>query len=131
MKKEPIAKFKHAEKTMIWNYFADRLWSDPCPEHHTHKKSRAMGQGGKIAQKGVFAACLNFAIGSKVLLLFVRLYQAALSPFLGHCCRFFPTCSEYACEAIEKHGALKGSWLAIKRICRCHPFHKGGFDPVP
>jgi len=61
----------------------------------------------------------------------IRLYKAALSPFIGHCCRFFPTCSEYALEAVEKHGPWRGSWLALKRIGKCHPFHPGGSDPVP
>jgi putative membrane protein insertion efficiency factor len=64
-------------------------------------------------------------------LLFIRAYQAAISPFVGHCCRFFPTCSEYGLEAVEKHGAFKGGWLILRRICRCHPLQRGGFDPVP
>jgi len=54
-----------------------------------------------------------------------------ISPLLGPRCRFFPSCSSYAEEAIEKHGIAKGGWLATKRICRCHPFNEGGFDPVP
>ena len=66
-----------------------------------------------------------------VFLFLIRLYQAALSPFMGHCCRFFPTCSEYALEAVRKHGAWKGDWLALKRVSRCHPLHRGGSDPVP
>lgn len=61
----------------------------------------------------------------------IRVYQIALSPYFGNQCRFYPTCSEYALEAIAKHGALKGSWLAIRRIGRCHPYHPGGHDPVP
>ncbi|MBI5273326.1 MAG: membrane protein insertion efficiency factor YidD [Chlamydiia bacterium] len=61
----------------------------------------------------------------------IKLYQAALSPFFGHCCRFFPTCSEYAIEAIHKHGAWRGLWLACRRIAKCHPLHQGGSDPVP
>jgi len=64
-------------------------------------------------------------------LFFIRAYQAAISPFVGHCCRFFPTCSDYALEAFEKHGALRAFWLTFRRICRCHPFHRGGSDPVP
>lgn len=66
-----------------------------------------------------------------VLILFVRAYQYLLSPFLGHSCRYYPTCSEYACQALARHGVIKGSWLAIKRIGRCHPWHPGGVDPVP
>jgi len=68
----------------------------------------------------------------KSLLLFlIRAYQLTLSPFLGQHCRFTPTCSQYAAEAIARHGALRGGWLAIKRIGRCHPFCDGGYDPVP
>jgi uncharacterized protein len=66
-----------------------------------------------------------------VLLAGVRGYQYLLRPMLGANCRFAPTCSDYAREAIEKHGALTGSWLAVKRIARCHPYHPGGIDPVP
>jgi putative membrane protein insertion efficiency factor len=54
-----------------------------------------------------------------------------LSPPTGRCCRFHPSCSRYACEAIEKLGVVRGVWLAIKRVARCHPFHEGGVDPVP
>lgn len=61
----------------------------------------------------------------------IRFYQRFLSPLTGPTCRFHPTCSQYTLEALEKHGALKGSWLGLRRILRCHPFHPGGFDPVP
>jgi putative membrane protein insertion efficiency factor len=68
----------------------------------------------------------------KSLLLFlIRGYQYALRPMLGANCRFYPTCSDYAQEAVDRHGALKGLWLASRRILRCHPYHPGGFDPVP
>jgi len=67
-----------------------------------------------------------------LLLLIVRAYQVAISPFLGgQNCRFYPTCSNYAMEAIRVHGAGKGSVLAAKRLCKCHPWHPGGVDPVP
>ena len=66
-----------------------------------------------------------------LLILVVRAYQVVLSPLLPAACRYQPTCSHYAIEALEKHGALRGSWLAVKRIGRCHPFRPGGFDPVP
>ena len=66
-----------------------------------------------------------------VLKYLIRGYQLAISPLLGPRCRFYPSCSHYAIEAIETHGALRGSWLSAKRICRCHPFNPGGFDPVP
>ena len=61
----------------------------------------------------------------------IRLYQWALSPFTGCSCRFYPTCSQYAYQAIETHGILKGGWLAAKRILKCNPWHPGGYDPVP
>ena len=62
----------------------------------------------------------------------IRLYQMLVSPFLPpNTCRFFPTCSTYAVDAIRKHGSMKGGWLALKRIARCHPYHPGGYDPVP
>ena len=61
----------------------------------------------------------------------IRGYQLILSPFVGGQCRFYPTCSEYAREAIELHGSIKGSWLTVKRLLRCGPWHAGGVDPVP
>jgi putative membrane protein insertion efficiency factor len=66
-----------------------------------------------------------------ILVLFVRAYQVSLSPMLPASCRYYPSCSTYAIEALQKHGALRGSWLAARRIARCHPFHAGGYDPVP
>lgn len=61
----------------------------------------------------------------------VRVYQLTLSSVLGRQCRFLPTCSHYAMEAIERHGAAKGGWLALRRFVRCHPFATAGYDPVP
>jgi putative membrane protein insertion efficiency factor len=66
-----------------------------------------------------------------VLLALIRGYQYLLRPLLGSNCRFYPSCSDYAREAIARHGAVRGIWLAIKRVGRCHPYHPGGFDPVP
>ncbi|MBN1783940.1 MAG: membrane protein insertion efficiency factor YidD [Alphaproteobacteria bacterium] len=66
-----------------------------------------------------------------VLLKFIRLYQILLSPVFGRNCRFTPSCSDYTTQAIEKHGVLKGSKLAAKRLCKCHPWGKSGYDPVP
>ena len=68
---------------------------------------------------------------AKVLLLLIRGYQLTLSPLFGGWCRFEPSCSVYASEAIRMHGARRGSWLAIKRLAKCHPFGSHGFDPVP
>jgi uncharacterized protein len=61
----------------------------------------------------------------------IRFYQKAISPLLPPACRFHPTCSHYGYQAIEKYGIIKGGWMAIKRVGRCHPFHPGGYDPVP
>ncbi|MBI5899929.1 MAG: membrane protein insertion efficiency factor YidD [Rhodocyclales bacterium] len=61
----------------------------------------------------------------------IRAYQLAISPMLGNRCRFFPSCSEYAMEALEKHGPVRGLWLGMRRVGRCHPWHPGGYDPVP
>ena len=66
-----------------------------------------------------------------VTLALLRFYKRFISPLLPPMCRFEPTCSVYASEAIAKHGLFRGGWLAFKRLCRCHPFHAGGFDPVP
>jgi len=66
-----------------------------------------------------------------LLVALVRGYQIVLSPLLPASCRYYPSCSAYAVEALEKHGARHGGWLALKRIGRCHPFHAGGYDPVP
>jgi len=68
---------------------------------------------------------------TKLLQFLIRAYQLLLSPFLGNQCRFTPSCSQYASEAIGRYGALRGGWLALKRIGRCHPFCDGGYDPVP
>jgi uncharacterized protein len=70
-------------------------------------------------------------VGAKVLMILIRVYQWTLSPMLGARCRFYPSCSCYAHEAIERHGALAGTWLAAKRLARCHPLAAGGYDPVP
>ena len=68
---------------------------------------------------------------ARVLDTLLRFYQAGISPYLGPHCRFQPTCSSYAREAIATHGAARGSWLALRRIARCHPLRAGGYDPVP
>ena len=66
-----------------------------------------------------------------LLIALLRFYRYAISPMLGRNCRFHPTCSEYAIEAVQRYGALRGGWLAARRVGRCHPFNPGGYDPVP
>lgn len=70
-------------------------------------------------------------IPRRVVMLPIRGYQKFISPGLPPSCRFTPSCSQYALEAVSKHGALKGSWLAARRLVRCHPFNPGGYDPIP
>ena len=71
------------------------------------------------------------SVPKRALLGAIRFYRRHISPMFPPCCRFIPTCSAYALEAVEKYGALKGGFLALKRILKCHPFHPGGYDPVP
>ncbi len=70
-------------------------------------------------------------IWRKAAILPIRVYQKWISPLLPGACRFYPTCSEYTAQAIVKHGIIKGNFLGVRRIIKCHPFHEGGFDPVP
>ena len=67
----------------------------------------------------------------RLLLLLVQFYRSCISPLTPPSCRYYPTCSVYAMEAIERYGARRGAWMALRRILRCHPFHRGGYDPVP
>ena len=69
-------------------------------------------------------------LAARALIRLARLYQATLSPFIGRQCRFVPTCSVYFIESVEKYGALRGLWKGLRRILRCHPFSRGGYDPV-
>ena len=66
----------------------------------------------------------------KILICIIGFYRKRISPLKKPCCRFYPTCSQYALEAVTKYGALKGSYLALRRVLRCHPFNKGGYDPL-
>jgi putative membrane protein insertion efficiency factor len=86
-------------------------------------------QGAAIAPKNPRESAKTF--GAWCLLAFLQFYKIFFSPFLGGACKFYPSCSNYAQEAIALHGARRGSWLALKRLGRCRPFTKGGFDPVP
>ena len=71
------------------------------------------------------------SVVARILVALVRVYQLTLSPFLGKVCRFEPSCSRYAVACLEAHGAMRGSLLSVRRLCKCHPFHPGGFDPPP
>jgi uncharacterized protein len=66
-----------------------------------------------------------------IIIFFIKVYQRTLSRLLPSSCRFYPSCSEYGVQALQKHGVFKGSWLTVKRVARCHPFNPGGYDPVP
>jgi uncharacterized protein len=70
-------------------------------------------------------------LAARLLLVLIEGYRLTLSPFLGGFCRYVPSCSAYGAEAIRRHGAARGAWMALRRIGRCHPFHRGGYDPVP
>ncbi len=66
----------------------------------------------------------------RAVLFSIGLYRRAVSPYLGAACRFAPTCSDYSMEAIERHGVVRGAWMSVKRVLKCHPLHPGGYDPV-
>jgi uncharacterized protein len=83
------------------------------------------------ADSGRDQAEKQLSAGARVLTVLITAYRRFVSPLLGPHCRFAPSCSAYALEAIRVHGALRGSWLAVRRLARCHPFNPGGFDPVP
>ena len=103
---------------------------DSSTQHGSHGNVCAAGVGAvEVASPRVAAE--KRSIGAWFALLMVRGYIAFLSPFFGGACRFYPSCSNYAYEAIERHGAVRGTTLALKRLLRCHPFTKSGFDPVP
>ena len=92
----------------------------------------AAAPGGKAASSTIGRATrLVLRLPAFTLVFAIRGYQVMLSPLLPSSCRFIPSCSAYAVEAVQRHGALRGGWLAARRIGRCHPFHPGGFDPVP
>jgi putative membrane protein insertion efficiency factor len=98
-----------------------------CPQAAgSRETTETTADKGRVAQR-----ILNFLSPKTALIAIVRLYQACISPWFPPCCRFHPTCSSYAREALEIHGFFKGLLLSIWRVLRCHPFCKGGYDPVP
>jgi putative membrane protein insertion efficiency factor len=99
---------------------------DESHEVHSHAVRSRNAQPRNVQARNVM-----LRIPSLALRLAIRGYQVAISPLLPPACRYYPTCSNYAIEAIEKYGALRGGWLAARRIGRCHPFSPGGYDPVP
>ncbi len=70
-------------------------------------------------------------LAARIVLLAIELYRLLVSPLLSPACRFEPSCSRYAAAAVRRHGALRGSWMSVQRVLRCHPFHAGGYDPIP
>lgn len=87
--------------------------------------------GARNGAAGPAARGARLALGARALLAALRLYQGYVSPLLPSACKFYPTCSHYAAEAIARRGARRGAWLALKRLLRCRPFSPGGYDPVP
>jgi uncharacterized protein len=100
-----------------------------APQLSANSSIQAGAKTRHLTGANVATRIATFAAWS--LLAFVQFYKIFFSPFLGGACKFYPSCSNYAQEAIELHGARRGAWLALKRLGRCRPFTKGGFDPVP
>ena len=95
----------------------------PLADESNAEAPPSLGGGASIQPRRSLPALCLMAL--------IRTYQLTLSPFFGMHCRFHPTCSAYALEAVQRFGALRGGWLALRRLGRCHPWHPGGFDPVP
>jgi len=99
----------------------------PVPREAIDEAPAAAGPGPRRARPaGVLRRAAVALLAAPV-----RFYRYAVSPLLPPSCRFYPSCSAYALEALQRHGPLAGSWLALRRVCRCHPFNDGGVDPVP
>jgi uncharacterized protein len=104
---------------------------DTSAQHDGHGEVCAAGGGAVEAAAARVGDRKRHSLGAWVLLFGVRFYVMFLSPILGGACRFHPSCSNYAYEAVARHGAIRGTALTVKRLLRCQPFSKGGFDPVP
>lgn len=97
-----------------------------------HVPSPRSGKAGSVALSNVEPGTWDFRLSPRRLAIgAIRVYQAVLGPWLGGRCRFYPSCSNYAMEALRDHGCARGGWLAVKRVCKCHPLHPGGVDLVP
>jgi putative membrane protein insertion efficiency factor len=114
-------------------YKIPRSYAFPFPEYTRREGSmnapmllRLSLPAGNILSMNILTS-----MARRLFILLVKGYQLLISPFLGNNCRYYPTCSQYTIEAIELHGIFRGTWLGIRRISRCHPFHEGGIDPVP
>ena len=103
---------------------------DARAEAHVHVCSSVATAMNEL-QKGATPGSQRRSVSIWLLRGPIRFYQLAMSPMMPAACRYYPSCSNYAIEAIDKYGALKGGWMALRRILRCHPFRPGGFDPVP
>ena len=92
---------------------------------------KARFQGSGFRGRSDTGSAVLCALPRRALLGLIHLYQGMLSPWLGGCCRFYPSCSNYALEAVAQYGCVQGGWLSMKRMCKCHPLHRGGVDLVP
>ena len=104
---------------------ASNLHCQQCPDTRYQRSFACYGEFINLIRRSLSSVI------SRTLILLVRIYQITLSPIVGRCCRYQPTCSSYFIDAVQQHGPGSGTWMGIKRILRCHPFTRGGFDPVP
>ena len=117
----------------IFRRFSGLFWPifDPILGGNIDKSILPPKNGSKIGSKEPENRLKLFIGIGSILIGLIRLYQWTIGPLIGETCRFYPSCSQYAVEALEKHGVMRGVGLAVKRICRCHPWNPGGVDPVP
>lgn len=101
-----------------------------CSNHSEKEKERNGTENQHYPGRDKKASRIS-TLAARPLIWLVKMYKLLISPFIGQCCRFYPSCSSYAIEALEKHGLFRGAWFTIKRILRCHPLCEGGVDPVP